>query len=500
MQRTFRRVVALGSTLSLLAAFWLTPPHVQAQRASPDALPFPLVMTVEESANLVQAIRDRRLYVSGEVLVKFRDGYESIAQARALSVLRTGATPSWRWIGDTLLVHSDAEPNAEAMSAILAAQPEVEWAQPNHILRTSATPNDTSYSRQWNMGLINMPVAWDISQGGSSSVTVAVVDGGINATTTSYPFPLWNGTAVVTTNVPFGQNPDIAASRIMGGRDFIFWTGPVLDMDGHGTHVAGTVLQETNNSLGYAGIAYASRLMPVKVCVGSWELQIVQSNANIPGFVDPDDGGCLTSSIVAGIRYAADNGANVINLSLGGPGQSPAILDAIRYAVQRGVFVAIAAGNSFEDGNPVEYPAAYGPQVDGAMTVGAVGRSRRRAYYSGTGTYIEVAAPGGDVRDGGVPGLVYQAGLFFPDFNPRQVMAPRFDRYTDVPNQGTSMASPHVAGVAALMYARGITNPAAIEAAIRQFAIDLGATGRDDEFGYGLVDARAALRGLGVAR
>jgi len=132
--------------------------------------------------------------------------------------------------------------------------------------------------------------------------------------------------------------------------------------------------------------------------------------------------------------------------------------------------------------------------------VGAVGRSRARSYFSTTGPQVEVVAPGGDFRDGGLSGLVYQTGLFFPDFDPFTVTVPRFDRYVDVPAQGTSMAAPHVAGLAALLYSQGVTRPAAIEAAIKAFAVDLGTPGRDDQYGYGLIDARTSLRGRGAAR
>jgi serine protease len=265
--------------------------------------------------------------------------------------------------------------------------------------------------------------------------------------------------------------------------------------------VSGTVLQETNNNQGLAGIAYNTRLMPLKACFGYWEIQIATSASNTPGYVNPNvQGGCTTADATAAIRFAADNGAQVINLSFGGPGASPAFLDALRYAVQRGAFVAMSAGNEFEEGNPTEYPAAYGPQIDGAMTVGAVGPSRRRAFYSNTGPSVEIVAPGGDDRDGGLAATIYQTGIFDPDFDPVRIAVPRFDRYYEKPAEGTSMAAPHISGVAALLYAQGIRNPEAIEAAIKRFSTDLGAPGRDDEYGAGLVDARAALRGLGVAK
>lgn len=189
----------------------------------------------------------------------------------------------------------------------------------------------------------------------------------------------------------------------------------------------------------------------------------------------------------------------MINLSLGGPNSTPVELDALRYAVQKGTFVAISAGNSYESGNPTSYPAAYAEQIDGVMAVGAVGTTSRRAYYSNTGSYVDIVAPGGDQRLS-AGGSIYQAGLDGRDFNPSTIVVPRFDRHVVEPKQGTSMAAPHVAGLAALLYAQGITNPAAIEAAIKRFAVDLGPPGRDDEYGHGLIDARATLRGLGVAR
>lgn len=497
MMRARRRMLAASA--ALVSAFFVLNRPTVAQNTQ---LPYDLLMTPEQADAMLRVWNDRLPHVPGEVLIKFRDGVESDGRVRALAAARAGVEAGQaRWIGDTLWLRATGEPDAVQLASTLARQPEVEWAQPNYVFWTKATPNDASYNRQWNFDLIDMPRAWDINPGSNDTIRIAVIDSGVTTTTTSFGFRLWTGSAIETVSVPFRVSPELSSARVDAGRDFIFWTGPVLDMVGHGTHVASTALQETNNSLALAGIAYRARLMPLKACIGYWEIQIIQSTQGIPGYVDPsEEGGCSTSAIVQAIRYAADNAAQVLNVSLGGPGASPAILDALQYAVGRGSFISMSVGNEFEDGNPTEYPAAYGPQVEGAMAVGAVGRNSRRAFYSNTGSHVEIVAPGGDFRDGGLSGVIYQTSLLEDDFDAFTIIRPRFDRYAEVPNQGTSMATPHVAGIAALLRSQGITTPAAIEAAIKQFARDLGAAGRDNDFGHGLVDARASLRGLGAAR
>jgi serine protease len=438
-------------------------------------------------------------YIPGETLVKFRSGMGPSDQTRALSAVRRGTIgASTRWIGDVLLVATPDDADAPAVAAALARQPEVEWAQPNYIRKRKLRPNDPAYSLQWNLDLINLPAAWDINKG--SAVTVALIDSGVNTVTTTPTFRLWTGDRFENVAVPFVINPDISSSRVKPGRDFVFSNGAVLDLDGHGTQVAGTILQDTNNNVGTAGIAYQATLLPLKVCLGYWDLQVLLGAANVPGFADPNDAGCSDDAIGQAIRFAADSGAQVINISLSGPDPAPFLRDSLNYAVAHGTFVAMAVGNEFLEGNPVEYPAAYANDIKGAVAVGAVGRSSKRAPYSNTGSYVELVAPGGDFDDGGRNGLVTQVGLDFTRFDQTISPRPRFDQYALISGEGTSFAAPHVAGVAALLYSQGVTSPAAVENALENSATDLGSRGRDQEYGFGLLNARAAVRGMGLAK
>src|SRR5262249_28532722 len=161
----------------------------------------------------------------------------------------------------------------------------------------------------------------------------------------------------------------------------------------HGTHVSGTIAEQRNNDLDFVGVANGVVLMPVKVCFDQVDLVIWWgTNLTFPGTLQ---GGCVVSDVVQGIHYAVDNGARVINMSLGGTQPSPAYLDALNYATSRGTFVAMSAGNDALEGNPVEYPASYAPSIVGAVAVGATTPLKTRSLYSSFGSYVELAAPGG---------------------------------------------------------------------------------------------------------
>jgi serine protease len=193
-------------------------------------------------------------------------------------------------------------------------------------------------------------------------------------------------------------------------------------------------------------------------------MQIYRGSLSVPGYVDKDAGGCADSDVIAGIRWAVDNGADVINMSLGGTDPSPSYRDAFRSAVERGTFIALAAGNEADDGNPTTYPASYATEFDGVVAVGAVNRSQKRTYYSSYGPYVELAAPGGDSS-----GYVWQVVPWSSDLS-TSLSSPRYDRYTSGGKSGTSMATPHVAGVAALLYNQGVTKPfdqAALDSAVK---------------------------------
>ena len=484
------RVVRPSERAGVETGLSLGSPRATRQLQSPD--PLAPIATARPLA------ADRS--VPGEVLVKFSEpAVVDEPQLRALGAQEVEHARS----GDVSVVTLDAGVDPESVAAELRARADVEFAQPNYLRQALFVPDDPFFNLQWNLTRIGLERAWDINFGAEAAITVAVIDSGlafedvlVDFQADVFSFEGVDYPALGVLEVPFSAAGDlVSANRIVAPFDFVWNDEHPIDMSGHGTHVAGTVGQLTDNGAGVAGVAFNVKIMPLKVLADEWDF-IFGAAPACCGAADLD--------VADAIRYAVENGADVINMSLGGEDESPVINDAVQFAVDRGVFVAIAGGNSFEEGNNVVWPAAVAEDIDGAMAVGAVDRNAGRAYYSNTGSYIEIAAPGGDQRMDGFDGVVQQTLDPFEALTfllpPSSFRAPRFDVLSFVFFQGTSMAAPHVAGLAALLMSQGVTDPGAIEHAIKLTAEDLGDPGTDEEFGAGLIDAAAVVRGLGLAR
>src|SRR5262249_5774687 len=242
---------------------------------------------------------------------------------------------------------------------------------------------------------------------------------------------------------------DLASTECVTGWNFVTRNEHANDDQGHGTHVAGTIAQSTNNGIGGAGLAFHARLMPVKVL--------------------NESGWGTTAGGAHGIRWAAEPGAHVINLSLGGPRNSRVLQKAIDYAVSRGVVVVAAAGNT---GGRVQYPGAS----DGVIGVSASDPDDKIAKFSSRGDGVDIAAPGVNVTQQTICNRGRDKCERFPAYN------------------GTSMASPHVAGAAALLVSLGVTDPVAVEEQLKKSArvVD-DSEGAKKLYGAGILDAGAAV-------
>jgi serine protease len=337
-----------------------------------------------------------------------------------------------------------ALPDAGAVPASGGA---IESVAPLVTYRAMGIPNDPAYSYQWHLPAIDAPTAWDVTTG--AGVIVAVLDTGV---------------AYEDSGI-FRLAPDLAGASFATGWDFIDGDPHPNDENGHGTHVASAIAATTNNSIGVAGVAPGVTIMPVRV-------------------LDAGGGGSDWAA-AQGLRFAADNGADIVNMSFGAPTSSAVVAEAVAYATSKGVTVVAASGNGNENGvgGPVSYPAA----MDGVIAVGAVRYDRTRPLYSNYGPTLDLVAPGGDLTvdqngDGYGDGVLQET---FVDGDPSTF------GYGFL--AGTSMAAPQVSAVAALLAATG-AGPDAIEQLLKATAVDLGPAGRDDEYGYGLVQAGAAVR------
>ena len=408
-------------------------------------------------------------YLPGEVVVQYAPDLGPTVQASIESLTGTAAEDDLPG-GSKRLRIEDGASVADTVSE-LRRDPRVAYAVPNHVARASAIqPNDPGFPLQWNFWGpygINMPEAWSLASGrnapGGRGAVVAVLDTGVAYRRLG----------------AYRRAPDLAS--FARGYDFVDGDRYPLDANGHGTHVSGTIAESTNNGIGAAGIAYRARIMPVRT---------------LDAFGSGD-----AVTVSRGIRYAVRHDADVINLSLEfGPTvratDVPDVLAAIRFARRHGVVVTGVAGNSSDQ--QVPYPA----RAKGVIAVGATTEHGCQAEYSNSGDDLDVTAPGGG--DDALPGLdPWDQEHCTPGVPLHSVYQQTFSSALSrfgMPSgfYGTSMAAPHVAGLAALVIASERLGPrprpASVERLIEQTARDIGPPGYDVRYGHGLIDAAAALR------
>jgi serine protease len=362
----------------------------------------------------------------------------------------------------------------------LRVRDDVEYAQPNYIRTIKQTPNDTHFPKQWHYPAINLTQAWDITTGTpeTGNVIVAVIDTGVFLNHEDLNGKLVPGYDFISDPSNSADNDGIDANPDDPGDG-----GQIGTSSWHGTHVAGTIAAETNNSIGVAGVSWGAKIMPLRALglLGGTDYDIGQAALFAAGLAN--DSGTLPAQK-----------ADIINMSLGGPGGSNGQIEFSQDIFNRvrdaGVIIVAAAGN--ENSSQPSYPAAY----QGVISVSATDAKNNRAPYSnfadsGLGSKIDIAAPGGDSQqdqnndnlpDGVLSTLVDDSS------------GSRKSTYSFY--QGTSMAAPHVAGVIALMRAvYPDLSPAELDALLVSGSItnDIGVSGKDDFFGYGLIDAFKAV-------
>jgi subtilisin family serine protease len=394
-------------------------------------------------------------HVAGQLLVKLADS-AAVSDAAALEarlaaygVRALGTIPQ---LG-LALVQPPAGATLNQAAAELTGQAGIEWAEPNYIFRLDLVPDDPLYLTNQSAALsrIQMPAAWDLTLG-RPEVVIAVLDTGVDITHPDLVEAIWTNP---------GETPDNGVDDDANGFvddvhgwDFAAGDNDVADDHGHGTHVAGIAAARTNNGIGVAGVAGRATLMPVDVFgggIGTYE------------------------DLIRAIVYATDNGAHVINMSLGASSYSRGEEMAVNYAWERGVVVVAAAGNTCQYESPPNnskppclsdhYPAAHRNVIAvAATTAGDV-----LASFSTRGTFVDVAAPGVGIYST-FPGGGYGS------------------------LSGTSMATPHVSGLAALVLSRNpYLSPDQVRLLIELGTEDLGPKGPDIYFGYGRIDARRTL-------
>ncbi len=384
--------------------------------------------------------------VPGEVLIRFKTGTPTARIAEVLQrygLLQISGSP----FSGLRRTAATAGVSGELIQ-FLFQEPQVAYVESNFIRRANQfIPNDPLYEYQWHLQINDLPLAWELSTG--EGVIVAVLDTG----------------AAYENYLNYLLAPDLANTSFLPGFDFVNDDYHPNDDNRHGTHITGIIAQSTHNQLGGAGVAFNSTILPVKVLDSS--------------------GSGDVSTIVNGIYWAVNNGAQIINLSFGSVGDpSAAEEEAINYAIEQGVVVMCSAGN--EATNEAHFPSSY----PASISVSATRFDNQFAdAYSNYGPDINLAAPGGDLsldQDGdGSPDGIYQ----------QTYASSNLKSFDYLYAEGTSSACAYVSGVAALVLSRGMGNLTGLQ--VREIlegtAIDAGLPGWDELYGWGIVNPFAAL-------
>lgn len=423
-------------------------------------------------------------YAPGELLVQFRDqvapgARRAVAAAEGADIVRD-VTPD-----GLVKVRLAAGQTVEGVIERWNARPEVEFASPNVYARGFFVPNDTTiatFDLAWNLRSVGAYDAWDVATG-SPDVVLAIIDTGVAFE--DHPIPAYELPNVKPGVTMYRRSPELPGP-FRPGWDFVNGDAHPNDDNGHGTFVATIAAGQANNTAGSAGIAFGVTILPIKV-------------------IDYRNDSAM-EWIVNGIRFAADQGADIANLSLGFPplglwrslGYKESFLahmfkplqSAVTYAQRRGTILVAASGNI---GAPeVSLPAGY----PGVIAVGATAPDDRRASYSSYGSDLDFVAPGGDFGD--VNGDHVQDGLFVLSIKPHRSEGSLAnpDSFGVFVQFGTSNAAPHVAGAVALLRSMGMRDQGAIEQTLRATAVNRFQTtpAFDPMVGSGLVQIDRAVR------
>lgn len=383
-------------------------------------------------------------YINGQVVVTFLPGTPLAEMARVCATHQCREIYASPFAGFKVLAIPTYTTVLD-MTLQLALEPSVLYVSPNYRRHAHLLPNDPYYIYQWHLPRLNCSYAWDFSTG--IGALVALIDSGV---------------AYETSGV-YAQAPDLAGTLFAPGYDFYNLDAYPDDDYGHGTHMAGCIAQTTNNLLGCSGVAFNATIMPIKVMDNL-------GNASVTAEVD-------------GIYFAANNGAKIINMSLGGPGTIATEQAAVTYAYNAGVTIVCSAGNA---GSSVpEYPASYTE----CISVSSVRYDYTLPLYSNYGTYIDVCSPGGDLTvdqnlDGFGDGILQQT-----------FTSPNYTTFYYYFMEGTSPAAALVSGAAALIVSKStlLLTPLQVTSILEGSATDLGTVGWDQYYGYGLVNTYLAV-------